>query len=58
LGHSDPRITQTIYTHIVSEDSRKVAAQLGDLVWGVLDADGRNKEKTGVSVLANSGLIN
>jgi integrase len=29
LGHSDPRITQAIYTHVASEDSRRVATQLG-----------------------------
>ena len=44
LGHSDPRVTQTIYTHIASEDSRRVAAQLGEAVWGILDANGRKKE--------------
>lgn len=44
LGHSDPRITQTVYTHVASEDSRKVAAQLGEAVWGILDANGRKKE--------------
>jgi integrase len=44
LGHSDPRITQTIYTHVASEDSRRVAAQLGEAVWGILDANGRKKE--------------
>ena len=44
LGHSDSRITQTIYTHVVSEDSRRVAAQLGEAVWGILDASGRKNE--------------
>lgn len=44
LGHSDPRITQAIYTHVASEDSRRVAAQLGEAVWGILDANGRKKE--------------
>ncbi len=44
LGHSDPRLTQTIYTHVASEDSRKVAGQLGDAVWGILDAIGRKNE--------------
>ena len=38
LGHSDRRITRTIYTHGVSEDSRKVTAQLGEAVWGILGA--------------------
>ena len=45
LGHSDPRITQTVYTHVASEDSRRVAAQLGEAVWGILDANGRKKEE-------------
>ena len=35
LGHSDSRITQAIYTHVASEDSRRVAAQLGEAVWGI-----------------------
>src|SRR5262249_20866851 len=43
LGHSDPRMTQGIYTHVASKDSRKVAAKLGDSVWGILDASGREK---------------
>ena len=43
LGHSDPRITQAIYTHVASEDSRKVAEQLGEAVWGILDVNGRKK---------------
>jgi hypothetical protein len=37
LGRSDPLIMQAIHTHIASEDLRKVAAQLGEAVWGVLD---------------------
>jgi len=44
LGHSDSRITQAIYTHVASEDSRKVATQLGEAVWGILDVNGRKKE--------------
>jgi len=43
LRGNDPRMTQGIYTHVASEDSRKVAAQLGDSVWGILDANGRKK---------------
>ena len=43
LGHSDPQVTQAIYTHVASEDSRKVAAQLGEAVWGILDVNGRKK---------------
>jgi len=49
LGHSDPRITQAIYTHVASEDSQRVAAQLGEAGWGILDANGRkNENRSGV----------
>jgi len=49
LGHSDPRITQTIYAHVASENSRKVAAQLGEAVWGILDVNGcKNENGSGV----------
>jgi len=34
LGHSDPSITLGIYTHVVGEDSRAAAYQLGRIVWG------------------------
>jgi hypothetical protein len=44
FGHSDPRITHAIYTHVASEDSLRVAAQLGEVVWGILDANGRKNE--------------
>ena len=36
LGHSDPHLTQSIYTHVASEDSRRVAAQLGEAISGIL----------------------
>lgn len=32
LGHSDPRLTLGTYTHTVSEDHRRVAAQLGAIL--------------------------
>ena len=39
LGHADgPPVTETIYTHVISEDGKRIAAQLGNAVWGVLDA--------------------
>ncbi len=31
LGHSDPRVTIK-YTHVVSEDGRKIAARFGELL--------------------------
>jgi integrase len=33
LGHSDPRVTLDIYTHVVGEDARSAAKQLGQVVW-------------------------
>ncbi len=33
LGHSDPGITLGIYTHVVGEDCRVAANQLGEVVW-------------------------
>lgn len=33
LGHSDPGVTLGIYTHVVGEDSRAAADQLGRVVW-------------------------
>ena len=45
LGHADGSpVTETIYTHVISEDGKRIAAQLGNAVWGVLDAIGRKKE--------------
>jgi integrase len=45
LGHADGSpVTETIYTHVISEDGKRVAAQLGNAIWGVLDAIGRKKE--------------
>ena len=39
LGHADGSpVTETIYTHVISEDGKRIAAQLGNAVWGVLDA--------------------
>jgi integrase len=37
LGHADGSpITESVYTHVISEAGRRVAAQLGDPVWGIL----------------------
>ena len=41
LGHADGSpVTETIYTHVISEDGKRIAAQLGKAVWGVLDLVG------------------
>jgi integrase len=45
LGHSDPRLTMNIYTHMASADDERIAEQLGDLL-GQLDASWTN-EATG-----------
>jgi hypothetical protein len=37
-------ILETIYTHVISEDGKRIAAQLGNAVWGVLDASWTEKE--------------
>jgi integrase len=35
LGHSDPRLTLGVYTHVASEDDMRTAAQLGELLSGI-----------------------
>jgi len=45
LGHADGSpITESVYTHVISEDGKRVAAQLGDAVWGMLDPIGPKNE--------------
>ncbi|MHB8502379.1 MAG: tyrosine-type recombinase/integrase [Candidatus Acidiferrales bacterium] len=45
LGHADGSpVTETIYTHVISEDGKRIAAQLGNAVWGVLDSSWTPKE--------------
>jgi integrase len=57
LGHSDPKITLGTYTHFAGEDDTRIATQLGEILDPILDPNAENK-KTGVSLQANSGLIN
>lgn len=45
LGHSDPRLTLSVYTHVVSEDARRIAGQLGEVVWGGISASKRPLDK-------------
>jgi hypothetical protein len=47
-----------LYTHVMSEDGKRIAAQLGNAVWGVLDPSWTLEEKMGVSLVANSRYIN
>jgi integrase len=46
LGHTPGSpITEAIYTHVISEDAKRVAAQLGDAVWGTSDGISDVKRK-------------
>jgi len=57
LGHADGSpVTETVYTHVISEDGKRVAAQLGDAVWGVLDAIGRQLDVNGRKKENGSGV--
>ena len=48
LGHADGSpITESVYTRLISVDGKRVAAQLGSAVWGVLDAIGRQLDVKG-----------
>jgi integrase len=49
LGHSDPRLTLNVYTHVASEDDARVAAQLGELVSGIPCPNLPKLEKEGVA---------
>jgi integrase len=45
LGHAaGSPVTESVYTHVISDDGKRVAAQLGDAVWGVLDASWTEKK--------------
>ncbi|HKV24339.1 MAG TPA: tyrosine-type recombinase/integrase [Candidatus Acidoferrum sp.] len=59
LGHADGSpVTETIYTHVISEDGKRIAAQLGNAVWGVLDAIGRKNENGSEGASSKPFLIN
>jgi integrase len=53
LGHAaGSPVTEAIYTHVISEDGKRIAAQLGDAVWGISDVNGREKQN-GLEVAAS-----
>jgi integrase len=59
LGHADGSpVTETIYTHVISEDGKRIAAQLGNAVWGVLDVIGREKQNGSEGASSKPFLIN
>jgi hypothetical protein len=37
-------MTECVYTHVISEDGKRVAGQLGTAIWGVLDASWTEKK--------------
>ncbi len=51
-------VTETIYTHVISEDGKRIAAQLGNAVWGVLDASWTEKENGSEGALSKPFIIN
>jgi len=54
LGHSDPRLTLEVHTHVASEDDVRFAAQLD----GILHPIAAKNEKPEPAAVANSGFIN
>jgi integrase len=57
LGHAaGSPVTDSIYTHVISEDAKRVAAQLGDAVWGISDVNGREMKK-GLEVVASKPFL-
>jgi hypothetical protein len=45
LGHADGSpVTESVYTHVISADGKRVAAQLGNSVLGQLGASWTEKE--------------
>ena len=58
LGHADGSLTETIYTHVISEDGKRIAAQIDNAVWGVLDAIGRKKRNGPEGASSKPFLIN
>ncbi len=52
LGHAaGSTVTDQIYTHVITEDAKRIAAQLGDAFWGIPDVNGREKQN-GLEVAA------
>jgi hypothetical protein len=51
------RGTDAIYTHVISEDAKRVVAQLGDAAWGISAANGRENEKGSEVAAPNPSLI-
>lgn len=49
LGHSDPRLTLDVYTHVVSEDDVRTAALLGELLSGIPAPNCPNLQEEGVA---------
>ena len=58
LGHADGSpVTETIYTHVISEDGKRIAAQLGNAVWGILDASWTEKGNSRLLGRKKAGIL-
>jgi integrase len=53
LGHSDPRTTLGTYTHVASEDDRRVAEQLGAILHRVAP----KLEESGITIGEQSPFV-
>src|SRR5947209_8503773 len=49
LGHSDPRLTLSVYTHVASEDDARIAERLGELLSGIPCCSLPELQKKGVA---------
>jgi integrase len=58
LGHSDPKVTLNTYTHIASEDEKRIAEEMGGILDLRLDLDNAENKKAGVGEHPNSSYIN
>jgi len=58
LGHSDPKVTLNTYTHIASEDEKRIAVELGGILDLQLDLNHAENKKPESAPIANPGYIN
>jgi len=58
LGHSDPRLTLGVYTHVASEDDSRVASELGKVLSArILHPLALKSESGGLVVMRQPELI-
>jgi len=49
LGHSDPRITLAVYSHVIGDSHRQAVEKLASVL-GILDPDGPAAEANGMMI--------